>query len=205
MTARPAGVCLFWDNSNIYLSAKRHAALVEGALAKNHLRIQFENLYRVATVGRRVTKAYCVGSVPPELDEVWKRMRADTGIAPELYERGAQSRKEQGIDQCLQVWMLRALSDIAPPQVAVLLTGDGAGYTDGAGFHADLERMHQRGWGIEVVSWKLACAAKLKTWAETVGVYVALEDHYQSVTFVEGGRQSQAPNLKTRATAKPSV
>ena len=195
--------CLFWDNSNIFISAQNYAVKKEGALAKKALRIQFDNLYKIATAGRRVERAYCVGSVPPELDEVWKRVKADTGVVPELYERGSGSGKEQGVDQCLQVWMLRALSDIDPPQVAVLLTGDGAGYVDGAGFHADLERLHKRGWGIEVVSWDFACAGKLKTWAAASGAYVKLEDHYDSVTFVEGGRRSKAPNLTRRPTAAP--
>ena len=43
------------------------------------------------------------------------------------------SGKEQGLDQCLQVHMLRAIHDCPTPQVAVLMTGDGAGYDDGVG------------------------------------------------------------------------
>jgi hypothetical protein len=43
--------------------------------------------------------------------------------------------------------MLRALADASDPQIAVLLTGDGQGFEEGAGFHADLERMYQKGWG----------------------------------------------------------
>ena len=27
------------------------------------------------------------------------------------------------------------------------MTGDGAGYDDGVGFHADMERMYAAGWG----------------------------------------------------------
>jgi len=38
-------------------------------------------------------------------------------------------------------------STCAPPQVAVLLTGNGARYEEGAGFYADLERMAKAGWG----------------------------------------------------------
>jgi hypothetical protein len=192
-------ICLFWDNSNIFHSAQRAAEY--GGESRHHVRIQFENLFRLATVGRKVTRAYCVGSVPPDLATVWKRLSKDTGVRPELYERGKDSRKEQGTDQCLQVWMLRCLFDVKP-QVAVLLTGDGAGYTDGAGFHADLERMQKAGWGIEVLSWDLACAKALKSWATDVGAYVKLEDHYESVTFIEGGRGSKPPNMKARPVAK---
>ncbi|MDO8349392.1 MAG: NYN domain-containing protein [Planctomycetota bacterium] len=196
-------VCLFWDNSNIYISAKNAARERESVGAHGNLRIQFENLFKVATAGREVTRAYCVGSVPPDLEVVWKRLTQKTGVTPELFERGKGSGKEQGIDQCLQVWMLRCSIDIQPPQVAVLLTGDGAGYQTGAGFHADLERMHKAGWGIEVVTWDAACAGKLRTWATTAGIYLKLEDYYASVTYMEGGRTSTPVNLKKRRVATP--
>lgn len=200
-----SGICLFWDNSNIYHSAQRCAEEREGTFARRDVRIQFDNLFRVATVGRRVSKAFCVGSVPPELASVWRQLQKHTGIRPELYERGMGSGKEQGVDQCLQVWMLRCLADVHPPEVAVLLTGDGAGYADGAGFHADLERMHAAGWGIEVVSWNLACAGALKHWVSTAGTYTALEDYYDSVTFLEGSRTSKPPTMTKRVLAKPNT
>ena len=41
--------------------------------------------------------------------------------------------------------MLRAVSDHRDPQIAVLMTGDGAGYDDGVGFHADMAQMHAAG------------------------------------------------------------
>lgn len=198
------GVYVFWDNSNIFISAQKAAALKESAMVKRDLRVQFDNLLKLAAAGRPVRKAYCVGSVPPELEAVWKKLTASTGIVPELFERGKGTGTEQSVDQALQVWMLRALADVRPPEVAVLLTGDGAGYDSGAGFRADLERMHKSGWGVEVVSWNHACNAKLKTWATTAGVYVPLEDHYESITFVEGLRKVKPINLTKRASAKPA-
>jgi len=98
--------------------------------------------------------------------------------------------------------MLRALADFDAPSIAVLLTGDGAGYDDGAGFHADLERMERRGWGIEVLSWDSACNKKLKAWSKSAGVYIPLDDYYDSVTFIEKGRRSKAMSLTGRPTAK---
>ena len=66
-----------------------------------------------------------------------------------------------------------------------MLTGDGAGFADGVGFHADLERMRRRGWQIEVVSWRHSCNRRMREWAEEIGKFVALDDHYDSVTFLE--------------------
>jgi len=194
---------VFWDNSNIFLSARQMAGEKDGFGAERAVRLQFENLFKLAAAGRDVGKAWCAGSITRDFQSVWERFSARTGILPEIFETGRISGKEQGVDQCLQVWMLRCLADVRPPQVAVLLTGDGRGYEDGAGFHADLERMHKAGWGIEVLSWDSACNARLKAWAREAGVYVPLENYYESITFIEGARVSKPVNLKHRPRATP--
>lgn len=194
-------VAVFWDNSNIFIPAQNIAAKEDGVLAPPSVRINFENLFQLACAGRTVARAVCVGSVPPELESVWQKLRS-TGVAVELYERGSDSGTEQGVDQCLQVHMLRAMVDVHPPGVAVLLTGDGAGYASGIGFHADLERMQKLGWGIEVLSWDCACNKRLKAWVKDQGVYIKLEDHYDFVTFIQGGRHS-AKKIGRRPFASP--
>lgn len=196
-----AWVYLFVDNSNIFISAKDVAFSREGRSAKDSVRLQFENLLAVALAGRAMAKAFVVGSIPPEQRAVWDRLTAATGIVPELYERGGLSGAEQGLDQCLQVHMLRAISDNSEAQIAVLLTGDGAGYDDGVGFHADMARMHAGGWGIEVLSWQRSCRGTLRNWATAHGCFISLDDHYESVTFLEGGRRSAPVDLSKRPTA----
>jgi len=127
-------VFLFWDNSNIFIPAQYVANRREGYQVENSIRIEFENLYRLAVAGRPTERAFCVGSIPPELKAVWDKIRR-TGVQLELYERGKDTGKEQGVDQCLQVHLLRAGMD-SKAQIAVLLTGDGKGYADGIGYHA---------------------------------------------------------------------
>ena len=183
------GIYVFWDNSNVFISAKRVAEGLEPAYGWRLVRIQFDNLFRLATAGRQVERAICVGSVPPELETIWSRLEG-AGVRVEKYERGEMSGKEQGVDQCLQLWMLRTLADVNEPTTAVLLTGDGKGYEDGVGFRADLERMHDKGWSIELVAWERTCNRRLKEWSERVGVFVRLEDYYSSVTFLEEGRRN---------------
>ena len=197
-------VYIFMDNSNIFIPAQEIAATREDASAAREVRIQFDRLYELARAGRDVKSALCVGSVPPEMDAVWVKLRA-SGVNVELFERGEDSRSEQGVDQCLQVHMLRALVDVEKPGVVVLLTGDGAGYWDGVGFHADLERMKRKGWGVEVLSWEASCNKRLKAWAEEVGVFVRLEDHYSSVTFRKGIRNSVPLSLKLRKLSTPDA
>lgn len=195
-------VHIFMDNSNIFISAQDEAKNHDGPGLRASIRLQFDNLINLAIAARPVGSVFVVGSVPPEADEVWQRLEEASGVKPELYERGKFSGGEQGIDQCLQVHMLRATQDNPEPQIAVLLTGDGAGYETKVGFHADLERMHADGWGIEVLSWKTHVKWALKKWATENGVFVALDDYYDSVTFVKGGRFSSPLDLSKRALAK---
>jgi hypothetical protein len=195
---------IYWDNSNVFISAKKVAAKRETVLDSPNIRIHFQNLFDLARAGRAVTKAIAVGSIPPEMKEVWDRLK-EPGLKVELYERGSGSGTEQGLDQCLQVYMLRDLADEPEPQVAIVLTGDGAGYALGTGFYADLERMHKRGWGVEVISWDMACNRQLKGWAQKNGVYVPLETYYDSVTFIEKGRPAKPLSMRHRPMAIPNT
>lgn len=195
-------IYIFWDNSNIFISAQTVAERRDGVLQRHAVRLQFDHLFHLAAMGRHVVKTFVVGSIPPEV-RVWARLQESTGAKIELHERGQYSGVEQGVDAALQVQMLRALADEEEPCVAVLLTGDGAGYLDGAGFHADLERMHRRRWGIEVLSWDHSCNDRLKTWAKDVGAYVPLDAHYKKITFIEGGRRAEAPKFTNRTRALP--
>lgn len=82
------------------------------------------------------------------------------------------------------------------PGAAVLLTGDGSGFSDGVGFHADLKRMHGKGWTVEVLSWRHSCARRMREWAEENGRFIALDDYYDNVTFLEApapGQPADAP------------
>lgn len=178
-------VFIYWDNSNIFISAQDAAAEREGWDARPRVRIHFASLLQLARAGRPIERAVAVGSVPPELRHVWNRLE-DEGVTVELVERGALHGREVGVDQILQTHMLRdALDHNGDPGIAVMLTGDGAGFVDGVGFHADLTRMHNKGWRIEVLSWKHSCNGRMRKWAEEKGVFVALDDYYDSITFLE--------------------
>ena len=74
------------------------------------------------------------------------------------------------------------------PGIVALLTGDGAGYIEGRGFHSTLERMHRRGWRIEVLSWAHSCKRGMREWAKANGVFVPLDDYYSAITFREPSR-----------------
>ncbi len=109
------------------------------------------------------------------------------------------------MDQALQTAMLRDAFDYnGNPGTAVLLTGDGSGFADGVGFHADLERMRNRGWRIEVLSWRHSCNRRMREWAEEHGTFVALDDFYESVTFLEPPAPGQ-PMANPRFATPPDL
>ena len=178
-------VFVYWDNSNIFISAQQVAGEREGDAVRYRVRLHFSHLLDLACAGREIEHAIAVGSIPPELRHVWNRLENE-GFTVQLLERGALQGREQGVDQALQTAMLRDAFDYnGDPGIAVLLTGDGSGFADGVGFHADLERMQRRGWRIEVLSWRHSCNRQMREWAEENGMFIALDDFYDSVTFLE--------------------
>ena len=70
--------------------------------------------------------------------------------------------------------------------------------------------MRQRGWRVEVLSWPHSCNFRMREWVEQNGVFVPLDDFYDSITFLEPStpghrlaesRDSVTLDLSARATA----
>ena len=185
-----SGVFVYWDNSNIYHEAQRLAEDRNGTPGARYLvRIHFDNLLRLAHADRPLQAAVAAGSVPPEMRQLWNRLE-NQGVGVELFDRGARDRSEQEIpDTWLRLRMLEDAFDYSDdPGTVALLTGDGAGYSEGRGFHRALERIHRRGWRVEVLSWQHSCHRGMREWAETNGVFIPLDDYYDSITFREPSR-----------------
>jgi len=47
------------------------------------------------------------------------------------------------------------------------------------------------GWEIEVLSWQNSCHPVLKEWAKANGTFIALDDYYNWITFIEGLRDAK--------------
>ena len=155
-------VFVYWDNSNIFHEAQRLAEVRNGSPGARYLvRIHFENLLKLAQAGRSLKCAVAAGSIPPEMRNLWNRIE-NMGVEVRLFDRGDPSRGEQEVpDGWLQRRMLEnALRYMESPGIAVVLTGDGAGYLEGRGFHTTLELLHYRNWRIEVLSWRHSCNGK---------------------------------------------
>ena len=198
-----SGVFVYWDNSNIFHAAQDLADERNGDQnARYRVRMNFDNLLRLAHADRPLTKAMAAGSIPPALINLWNRL-ADAGLEVHLYDRGEPDRGEQETpDRWLQLRMLEDGWDyLDNPGTVVLLTGDGAGYNEGRGFHATLERMHQRGWKVEVLSWVHSCNRRMRSWVAANGVFVPLDDYYEAITYTNAPRIGQEP-APARAVAE---
>jgi hypothetical protein len=179
-------VFIYWDNSNIFHEAQRLAEeRNNGPDARYRVRINFGNMLQLAHADRPVERAHAAGSIPPEMRQLWNRLESQ-GVEVHLFNRGNPGFGEQEMpDRILQLRMLEDGWDYnGTPGIVVLLTGDGAGYQGGVGFHRTLERMHRRGWRIEILSWAHSCNQRMRRWAEENGIFVGLDDHYSSVTYL---------------------
>lgn len=199
----PAKAFIFYDNSNIFVSGREIAGYMEGVDAPGPFRIHLESLIALAAGGRDIGGAWAAGSdAQGSSAPVWEALQ-DQGVHVEVFERGALSGGEQAVDQSLQVHMLRM--GYQNPQVAVLLSGDGAGHQNGHGFLNDLKLMKRNGWGIELIAWERTCNRAMREWVELNGVFIPLEKHYNQVTFLERRRIVTPLDLSNRPAAKPSI
>ena len=190
-----SGVFVYLDNSNVFHAAQDLAEERNGDMnARYRVRIHFENLLRLAHAGRPLTKALAAGSIPPALSMLWNQLRR-TGVEVHLYDRGEPTRGEQETpDQWLQLRMLEDMADyIDNPGTVALLTGDGAGYNEGRGFHRTLERMHRLNWRVELLSWEHSINQRMLEWVENNGVFVPLDDYYDAITYTTTPRIGQEP------------
>ena len=190
-----SGVFIYLDNSNIFHAAQDLAEEHNGDMnARYSIRIHFANLIRLSHADRPLMKALAAGSIPPSLSLLWDQL-SRTGVEVHLYDRGEPGRGEQETpDQWLQLRMLEDMSDnIDDPGVVVLLTGDGAGYNEGRGFHRTLERMHRLHWRVELLSWAHSCNRRMRDWVEENGVFVPLDDYYDAITYTTTPRIGHEP------------
>lgn len=181
-----SAVHIFWDHSNIFLSAldacdcpKHKTGFERGH--RLDARVHFQRMFEFAAAGRRVERAVAVGSIPPGLSALWASLQA-AGVEVELQERGAESGKEQAVDEALQLHMLRSLADREEPAVAVLVSGDG-------GFEPDIKRLLTAGWGVEILCFGDSLSKRLRNLATNShgrAKYVDLNRWYSQLVYLQG-------------------
>ena len=198
-------VFYYLDNSNIFHSAQKLAVLKEGTGYETSVRIQFSALTRLALNNREhgIGRAVVSKNDYETQKKVWSRLENEGLFDVEIYERGSKSNKEQAVDNALQLQMYRTAYNEEFPQIAVLMTGDGAGYYDEKGFLKAFVDLYNKGWGIELLSWEHSCHGELRDFVEKNGVFISLDDYYESITYVKGERIAKPLSLKKRKNSSP--
>ena len=186
-------VFVYWDDSNLTHEARRRAEeLPDGPDARYRVRVDYDRLLRLAQADRPLVRVAAAGAPHPEWRRLGNRLE-NAGVAVTRSERGEAT--PPGSEEPTLFLALRMLEDAldrgADPGIAVVLTGDGAGYREGLALHRTLERMHRRGWRFEVLSWANACNRRLRRWAEEHGVFVPLDDFYEAITFTVPSREGR--------------
>jgi hypothetical protein len=181
-------ICVYVDNSNIFHEGQRYAEEQKDE-DRYAFRIHFPRFIDLITAKNHAAEFVWGGSTPPTSDEVWSRLES-SGIKPVLIPRSTSGENET-VDHKIQLQMYRhAKKYKLSPGTMVVCTGDGKGYDVEEGFLYDLEGFVQDGWQVRVVSWTHACGRRLKSFAEEKGRFIALENHYEDVTFIAGGRSA---------------
>lgn len=102
---------VFIDNSNIWLVGCNVCAVKEPS-HETAFRIHFSKLFDFVCDNRPVSFAYVGGSVPPNNDDLWKRLCA-LGTTVETQERSA-SGGEVAVDEVIQLQMANRILDVQP-------------------------------------------------------------------------------------------
>lgn len=191
---------IFWDNSNIHISGLKVMEQKEPTQPMELFRTNFNNLFDLVKNNRTVDAAYLSGSIPPPSSSLWNYIKG-MGIQLQLLNKTAEGFEQESVDMSLQTMMLRTVIDHRDnPSTVAILTGDGAGKQLGEGFLSDLKRFVDYGWDIEVYAWDISCNKYLKQYAQDNGKFIALEDYYESITFLKEDRYNP-----TGAKVRPST
>jgi hypothetical protein len=191
MRKRP--ICIYVDNSNIYIGGQDVAQ--RNQEDPTQLRIAFRNfLYLITDGDLEFDEFVWAGSGSAETEDVFQSI-ISRGVDLQIIPR-SESGENETVDQAIQLSMYRhhrKYRDL--PGTIVLCTGDGKGFHEEKGFLYDVNGFIQDGWDLHLYSWDIACHKGLKRFAKKFGRYTPLEKHYPAITFLKNGRQAIAVKL----------
>jgi hypothetical protein len=191
MRKRP--VCIYVDNSNIYIGGKEVAKHKKED--SSLFRLDFTNFLNLVTEGNKEFDEFVwAGSSLHEMEDVFKGIR-NKGIDLHLIPR-SESGENETVDEAIQLAMYRHHRKYrSTPGTIILCTGDGKGFHDEKGFLFDVTGFTEDGWKLILYSWDAVCHHGLKQFAKQHGHYLPLEEYYDSVTFIKDKRHAKALTL----------
>lgn len=186
---RKSPVCIYVDNSNIYIGGQEVAKQRhEDSL---QFRIDFSHFLFLITAGSmEFDEMVWAGSGPHEIEEIFAGMQSK-GVDLQIIPR-SETGEHETVDQAIQLAMYRNHRKYRDqPGTIILCTGDGKGYHEEKGFLYDIKGFIEDGWHLALYSWDANCHHALKAFAKSHGDYIQLEDHYDSITFIKNERHAK--------------
>lgn len=182
-------ICIYVDNSNIYISGQEAAKQRHESAAQ--FRIAFNNfLFLITNGSMEFQEMVWAGSGTAEIENVFKEV-VSKGADLQLIPR-SKTGEHETVDQAIQLAMYRHHRKYKKsPGTIVLCTGDGKGFHEEKGFLYDVTGFIEDGWELVLFSWDIACHKGLKKFAKRMGAYIPLEKYYYSISFIENGREEQ--------------
>jgi len=183
---------IFWDNTNIFLSAIDTAAEVEPNMPRHSIRVHWRNLFQLILKDRQALTKEMAGSVPPQAADLWAYAE-QIGFNTTLLRRVENNfgvLREQAVDEILHLKIANTILSRQKPEIIVLLSGDGRVSKTGTSFPGQLRFALERGWKVEIYSWCISLSQRFNDlkyeYSDLVTIY-HLDDYYNSITFVKEG------------------
>lgn len=193
----------FVDYSNLFVNAIRVAEFrAESFRLRQRLKINFSNLQAFVQRNRDWGSGYAAAGLDngDEICEQSKKAGIDFGV----FERGRISNREQGIDEIIQKRMYQLLAKPVGRGVVVLVSGDGNGDGRDMGFLPALKALHQHGYEVEVVSWKISLNGTMRTWTVKNGRLIELDQWFDYLTEQPGRPVKSRRELDNRMASSNS-
>ncbi len=182
-------VCIYIDNSNIFIGGKEYAKSYGEDPAA--FRIDFNHFFELVTSGNSdFDEMVWAGSGDENTESMFSSLRS-RGVDVIIL-RDTEEGESETVDMAIQLAMYRhARKYRRNPGTMVLCTGDGKGLSREEGFLYDVTGFIDDGWQLKLFSWDAICHHGLKSLALEKGIYEPLEKYYKAITFMQDGRKSE--------------
>ena len=177
-------IWVFFDDSNVWIEAKKLASLKRGYKTKEDHRIRISIGALIEVVSRRrrkIVTSILYGSEPPPIDTVWKKAE-DYGFIVKSHGRSKGTGKEKKVNSNLSADLTEvAIEHKGENGVIVLVAGD-------ADCIPPIMKALDRGWNVEIYMWNHAISNEITRLCENHSNQLrkfTLDEHLDKITFTE--------------------
>jgi hypothetical protein len=189
LSSRPIHVMI--DNSNVHLGFQRVA---QTSNTPQILTLSYPRLLLLLQQDRVLERCVVVASeshanMPTQrfFHQIgWTPPKVELFILPRIFVDPSEfRRKEQGVDELLQVQILLSIVDSRQPKTLVLVTGDGNYDVTSHGFPGIVARALDKGWNVELWVWRRALSNAYKSSGNPRFKIVELDPFFEYLSEID--------------------